>query len=68
MLVPGLGIDDQVLGPLLGLEDHVLVNITGNHRRGLRIGVTWRIRLNDPCPAAMRPHVRILTPRVKRDK
>jgi len=27
---------------------------------GVHIGTTWRIRLNDPCAAAMRPYVRWL--------
>jgi len=27
---------------------------------GVHIGATWRIRLNGPCAAAMRPYVKVL--------
>jgi len=30
--------------------------------RGMHIGVTWSIRLNDSCAAAMRPYVKLLWP------
>ena len=37
---------------------------TGTVRKpmGVHIGATWRIRLNRPCAAAMRPYVRLLWP------
>jgi len=31
---------------------------------GMHIGVTWRIRQNRPCAAAMRPYVNLLWPLV----
>ena len=31
---------------------------------GVHIGATWRIRLNRPCAAAMRPYVKLLWPLV----
>jgi len=31
---------------------------------GVHIGATWRIRLNHPCAAAMRPYVKLLSPLV----
>jgi len=31
---------------------------------GVHIGATWRIRLNCPCAAAMRPYVKLLWPLV----
>jgi len=31
---------------------------------GVHIGATWRIRLNHPCVAAMRPYVKLLWPLV----
>ena len=31
---------------------------------GVRIGTTWRIRLNRPYAAAMRPYVKLLGPHV----
>jgi len=27
---------------------------------GVHIGVTWRIRVNRPCAAAMRPYIKLL--------
>ena len=27
---------------------------------GVHVGATWRIRLNRPCAAAMRPYVKLL--------
>jgi len=32
---------------------------------GVHIGETWRIRLNRPCAATMRPYVKLLSPPVK---
>jgi len=32
---------------------------------GVHIGATWRIRLDRPCVAAMRPYVKLLWPLVK---
>lgn len=29
---------------------------------GVQIGVTWRIRLNDPCAETMRPYLKLLLP------
>jgi len=31
---------------------------------GVHTGATWRIRLNRPCAAAIRPYVRLLWPLV----
>jgi len=33
---------------------------TGKVRMAMHIGDTWRIRLNRPCAAAMRPSVKLL--------
>ena len=40
------------------------VPVLGGCRWGMHIGVTWRIRLNRPCAAAMRLYIKLLWPLV----
>jgi len=44
----------------LHLRDVAMATIFWLSVYGLHIGATWRIRLNCPCVAMMRPHVKLL--------
>jgi len=44
----------------LHLRDVAMATIFWLSIYGVHIGVTWRIRLNGPCAAAMRPYVKLL--------
>jgi len=48
----------------LHLRDVAMATIFWLSVYGLHIGATWRIRLNCPCVAMMRPHVKLLWPLV----
>ena len=47
-------------GSILHLRDVVTATIFWLSVYGVHIGATWRIRLNRPCAAAMRPYVKLL--------
>jgi len=47
------------LQPSDGQKFDFLENPDGGCRQGVHISATWRIRLNRPCAAAMRPYVRL---------
>jgi len=42
------------------LRDVAMATIYWLSIYGVRIGATWRIRLDCPCAAAMRPYVKLL--------
>jgi len=42
------------------LRDVAMVTIFWLSIYGVRITATWRIRLDRPCPAVMRPYVNLL--------
>ena len=44
----------------LHLRDIPTATIFWLSTHGVHIGATWRIRLNRPCAAAMRPYVKLL--------
>jgi len=48
------------------LRDVAMVTIFWLYIYGVHIGAIWRIRLNRPCAAAMRPYVKLLRPLVTR--
>ena len=46
----------------LQLKDVAMATIFWLSIYGVHIGATWRIRLNCPCAAVMRPYVKLLSP------
>jgi len=51
---------DADIADTLHLRDVAMTTIFWIPVYGVHIGATWRIRLNRPCAAGMRPYVKLL--------
>ena len=51
---------DEDIADFEVLRDVAMATIFWLSIYGVHIGTTWRIRLNRPCAAAMRPYVKLL--------
>jgi len=52
--------DRRRILPIPAPKDVAMATILWLSVYGVHIGATWRIRLNRPCAAAMRPYVKLL--------
>jgi len=55
-----VGRQNTDIADTLHLSDVVMATIFWLSIYGVYIGATWRMRLNRPCAAAMRPYVKLL--------
>jgi len=59
-----VGRQNADIADTLHLRDVAMAAIFWLSMYGVHSGATWRIRLNHPCMAAMRPYVKLLSPPV----
>jgi len=55
-----IGQQNADIADTLPLRDVAIANIFWLSVYAVHIGATWRIQLNRPCAAAMRPYVKLL--------
>ena len=55
-----VGRQNADIADTLHIGDVAMATILWSSVYGVHIGATWRIRLNRPCVAAMRPYVKLL--------
>ena len=56
----GVKLSDEDIADFEVLSDVAIATVFWLSIYGVYIDATWRIRLNRPCAAAMRPYVKVL--------